>query len=142
MKPLAAPASVVTAGVSLLADALDQQGVQAVRVDWKPPVEGTAAAVATVMGDRRRKPANALALERMLAAEATLVDVRPASEALGLGPGEFLHAGPPVDWEHASGPMRGALIGAVLLEGLASGPEEAEQKLASGDGLRWEPCHH
>ena len=85
MKPLAAPESVVTAGVSLLADALDQQGVEAVRVDWKPPVEGTAAAVATVMGDRRRKPANALALERMLAAEATLVDVRPASEALGLG---------------------------------------------------------
>jgi len=142
MKPLAAPEAVVTAGVSLLADALDQQGVEAVRVDWKPPVDGTAAAVATVMGDRRRKAANTLALERMLAAEATLVDVRPASEALGLGPGELLHAGPPVDWERASGPMRGALIGAVLLEGLASGPEEAEQKLARGDGLRWEPCHH
>ncbi len=142
MKPLTAPESVVTAGASLLADALDEQGVETLRVDWRPPVEGTAPAVAAVMGDPRRRAANDLALERMLAAEAALVDVRPASDALGLERGEFLHAGPPVDWERASGPLRGALIGAVLLEGLATTPDEAERMLARGEGLRWEPCHH
>jgi len=142
MKPLTTPESVVTAGASLLADAVEQQGVEALRVDWRPPVEGAAASVATVMGDRRRKAANAAALERMLAAEAKLVDVRPASEALGLKPGEFLHAGPPVDWDRASGPMRGALVGAVLLEGLAATPEDAEHLLSRGDGVSWEPCHH
>ena len=94
------------------------------------------------MGDLRRRAANALALERMLAAEAALVDVRPAAEALGLERGQFLHAGPPVTWERASGPMRGALVGAVLLEGLADTPEAAERLLASGDGVTWEPCHH
>lgn len=141
MKPLATPGSVVTAGVGPLADAIEQQGVETVRVDWRPP-SADPGLVATVMGDPRRRDANTTALQRMLAAEAALVDVRPASEALGLVPGEFLHAGPPVDWERASGPMRGALIGAMLLEGLAETPEAAEQQLARGEGVRWEPCHH
>jgi hypothetical protein len=142
LKPLATPTSVVTAGATLLAEAVDQQGVPTHRVDWRPPEDDTAAAVAAVMGDRRRVDANRTALERMLTAEATLVDVRPASEALGLERGQFLHAGPPVDWERASGPLRGALIGAMLLEGLADTPEQAEAKLAAGDGVSWEPCHH
>jgi hypothetical protein len=86
-------------------------------------------------------PANARALTAMLAAEAHLVDVLPAAEALGLGPGEFLHAGPPVEWERASGPMRGALVGAMLFEGLAATPEDAERRLAAGDGVGWAPCH-
>jgi len=142
LRPLTTPTAVVTAGASLLADALDVQGVTTLRVDWAPPVDDTGAAVTAVMGDLRRRAGNALALERMLAAEAALVDVRPAAEALGLERGQFLHAGPPVTWERASGPMRGALVGAVLLEGLADTPEAAERLLASGDGVTWEPCHH
>jgi hypothetical protein len=38
--------------------------------------------------------------------------------------------------------MRGALIGAMLFEGLADTAEAAEAALATGDGLSWEPCHH
>ena len=132
----------VTAGAAMLADAVDQQGVPTVRVDWQPPADASAPALAVVMGDVRRTAANAQALQRMLAAEAVLVDVRPAGEALGLERGEFLHAGPPVDWARASGPLRGALIGAALFEGLAETPEQAERLLAAGDGVRWEPCHH
>jgi hypothetical protein len=70
-----------------------------------------------------------------------LVDLRPASEALGLRPGEFLHAGPPISWERASGPLRGALIGAMLLEGLVTGSEEAEAAWSAGH-VELEPCHH
>jgi hypothetical protein len=76
----------------------------------------------------------------MLAAGATLVDVRPASDVLGLGRGEFCHAGPPIGWDRASGPLRGALIGAALLEGLAGTPAEAEALLAGG-GVALGPCH-
>ena len=137
---LTTPPAVVTAGASLLADALTRQAVEVSAVQWQPP-SGDPASLATVMGDPRRVTANAEALSRMLAAEAHLVDVLPASEALRLGRGEFLHAGPPVDWERASGPMRGALIGAMLFEGLASSPEEATRLLAAGDGVTWEPCH-
>ena len=103
---------------------------------------GTERDLATVLFDDRRAVANAEALRRMTAAGADLVDVRPAREALGLERGTFLHAGPPIEFDRASGPLRGALIGAMLLEGLADNAEEAEAKLEKGDGITLEPCHH
>jgi hypothetical protein len=133
---------VATAGVGLFADALRAQAVEVTEAQWQPPMDGTAADLARVMADPRRADANALALQRMTEAGADLVDVRPASEALGLERGTFLHAGPPIEWERASGPLRGALIGAMLFEGLADTPEDAEARLASGDGITLEPCHH
>ena len=132
---------VVTAGVSLLADALRDQAVPVTETRWQPPMPGTETDLARVMGDPRRAAANALAFERMTTAEAVLVDVLPASEALGLERGTFLHAGPPLEWERATGPMRGALIGAVLFEGLADTAEDAERRLAAGE-FALEPCHH
>jgi len=131
---------VVTAGAAMFAEALDRQGVSTVEVDWRPPVSGTEDALATVLLDPRRVTANQEAVARMLSATAQLTDVRPASEVLDLQPGQFLHAGPPIEWERASGPLRGALIGATILEGLADGPEAAEQLLAGGS-VSWEPCH-
>ena len=118
-------------GAAMFADALDDQAVPVGRVDWRPPEPGTEAALARVMADPRRAEANRAAVGRLLSAGAELVDVRPASEALGLAKGSFLHAGPPIDWERASGPMRGALIGAMLLEGLATTAEDAETTLAA-----------
>ncbi|REE99618.1 uncharacterized protein DUF1116 [Thermomonospora umbrina] len=131
----------VTAGTSVLADALEQQAVTVERVDWRPPPAGAMEALDAVVGDPRHATANATAVGRMLAARPSLVDVGPAGELLGLRPGVFLHAGPPLEWARASGPMRGALVGAMLLEGLAATPEEAERALASG-AVTLEPCHH
>ncbi|TNY34476.1 DUF1116 domain-containing protein [Thermomonospora catenispora] len=132
---------VVAAGTPVLAEALQQQAVPVEQVDWRPPPEEAVEALNAVLGDPRHAAANATAVERMVAARPHLVDVRPASEALGLEKGTFLHAGPPLEWERASGPMRGALIGAMLLEGLASSPEEAERALESG-AATLDSCHH
>src|SRR4051794_35490350 len=41
----------------------------------------------------------------------------------------------------ASGPLRGAMIGACLYEGWAQDAAEAESLLRSG-AVHWEPCHH
>lgn len=148
MNPLLdGPSSVVTVGVDLFAEALRAQAVEVQEVEWRPPPTGTAADLARVLGDPRREEANRTALERVLASGAVLVDVRPAQEALDLHPGSFLHAGPPIGWERASGPLRGALVGAMLLEGLADDPEEAERLIAGGrtrDGwpIVLDPCHH
>jgi hypothetical protein len=139
---LSADVSVATAGVSLFADALRAQAVSVTETAWQPPMEGTAADLAVVLADPRREEANAEALRRLTAAGADLVDVRPAHEALGIEKGTFLHAGPPITWDRASGPLQGALIGAMLFEGLADTAEEAEAKLAKGDGITLEPCHH
>jgi len=138
---LGAEPVVAAAGADLLADALAAQAVQVERVDWRPPAAGTEVALARVMADPRRADANATALARVLAVSPQLVGVRPASEVLDLEPGTFLHAGPPIDWARASGPLRGALIGAMLFEGLADTPEQAESALESGDGITLVPCH-
>ncbi|WP_026875750.1 DUF1116 domain-containing protein [Jiangella gansuensis] len=138
---LGTPPRVVTAGVDLFAAALSAQAVPVTPVDWRPPMPGTAHDLARVLADPRRPEANARAVSRMLAATADLVDVRPAREVLGLQPGEFLHAGPPLTWDRASGPMRGALVGAMLFEGLAGSPDEAESLLARGSGIELAPCH-
>jgi hypothetical protein len=145
MSPLLSDAPrVVAVGAQMFSDALAGQAVPVQQVDWRPPLgdAGTERYLARVLADPRLEPANETAVGRMLAAGAELVDVRPASEALSLERGAFLHAGPPVGWERASGPMRGALIGAMLFEGLADTAEAAEAALATGDGLSWEPCHH
>ncbi|MBO2461920.1 DUF1116 domain-containing protein [Actinomadura violacea] len=132
---------VVAAGVDVLADALADQAVPVERVDWRPPPPGTEAALAAVLGDPGHADANAEAVQRMTTARPHLVDVRPASEVLGLDRGTFLHAGPPLEWDRASGPMRGALIGAMMLEGLAETPRGAERELERGAAVL-EPCHH
>jgi len=132
---------VIAAGIGLLADAVARQAGQVTNVDWAPPMPGTEADIGTVLADPRRAAANSLAVRRMLAVRAQLVDVVQAGPALGLGPGEFLHAGPPISWDRASGPLRGALMGAAVFEGLVSDPAAARDESALGI-VDLEPCHH
>ncbi|WP_353354947.1 DUF1116 domain-containing protein [Intrasporangium sp. DVR] len=139
---LTADLSVATAGVSLFAESVRAQAVPVSETAWQPPLAGTGRDLAVVLADSRRHEANRLAFERMVAAGADLVDVRPAHGALGLEKGTFLHAGPPITFDRASGPLKGALIGAMLFEGLADTPDEAEARLEKGDGIILEPCHH
>ena len=134
--------TVVTTGAGMFADAVAGQAVAVERVDWRPPMPGTEADLAAVATDPRRPAANKQAVEAMLGVTAHLVDVAPASEVLGLEPGQFLHAGPPIGWDRASGPLRGALMGGAALEGLVGDPEDAVALFESGASVSLEPCHH
>ena len=85
--------------------------------------------------------ANDEAVRRIIAAEPILVDVRPAGEVIaGLGPDTILHAGPPVAWNDMCGPMRGAVAGAIVLEGWAGDLDAATERAASG-GIAFHPNH-
>jgi hypothetical protein len=138
---LAPPSAVVTVGAPVFDEALAAQGVATVAVEWTPPPAGVAAAVATVAADPRLADANRTAVERMAAVRPRLVDVRQAAELVGIARRQLLHAGPPIGWEEASGPLRGAIVGACLYEGWAETPGEAE-KLAAAGGIELSPCHH
>ncbi|MEU8245157.1 DUF1116 domain-containing protein [Nonomuraea sp. NPDC048916] len=140
MTLLSGPPHVITVGAGLLQEALEDQAVATTPVEWRPPLPGTADALARVLADPRLPAANERAVARLTSARPQLVSVRRASEVLDLAGRMFLHAGPPIDWERASGPMRGALIGATLLEGYAHDERGARSLLESG-GVRLEPCH-
>lgn len=133
---------VATAGIDLLAEALAQQGVRVSPAEWRPPVEGTEPALQQLAAAGRMPDANRVALDRLLGVRPTLVDVGVAGDLIdGLDDRTFLHAGPPVDWTDAAGPLRGALIGAMLYEGLADDPDQAVS-LADGGAITLSPCHH
>jgi hypothetical protein len=138
---LSGPPVVVAAGVDVFSDALRAQGAEVHDVDWRPPGFGSAADIADLALDPRRASANRVAVERILAAGSVLVDVRPAREVIGLRDRMLLHSGPPLTWETASGPMRGALIAACLFEEWATDVEDAERILAAGE-IAFDPCHH
>ncbi|TME37037.1 MAG: DUF1116 domain-containing protein [Chloroflexi bacterium] len=134
----------LSVGAPLFADTLAAQGVAVERVDWRPPAEGDPelAGLLARLWDPAVDAANEVALQRVLQAQQVLVDVRPAGEVvLGMQRDMVLHAGPPIDWDHMSAPVRAAAVGALLHEGLAADERSAEQMAARGD-VRFEPCHH
>ncbi len=86
--------------------------------------------------------ANRDAVDRMIEARPRLVGLDAAIQAIpGMRENLLLHAGPPITWQNASGPLRGAVIGALLLEGLASDARQAEEIMLRGE-VDLEPCHH
>jgi len=86
--------------------------------------------------------ANADAIERMMEARPVLVGLGTAVDVVpGMRDNLLLHAGPPITWDRASGPMRGAITGALIFEGLAKDMAQAQALVESGQ-IELEPCHH
>lgn len=86
--------------------------------------------------------ANIEATNRMMEAHPILVGVGKALDVVpGMRENLLLHAGPPVTWERMAGPMRGAVLGALIFEGLAKDEKEAEALVKAGK-IDFEPCHH
>jgi hypothetical protein len=140
--------AVIGVGLTGFVDELRAAGVPALAVDWRPPGSGDPAVLkaldALLQAPRRERvaAANREALSRMLAADPVLVDVQPAGEAIPeLGEHMILHAGPPVAWQEMCGPMRGAVAGAIVLEGWARDLEAAGALAASGE-IAFHPNHH
>ena len=86
--------------------------------------------------------ANTEATERMMEARPVLVGLGKARDVIpDMRDNLLLHAGPPITWERASGPMQGAITGALIFEGKATNEAEAQALVESGE-IELEPCHH
>ncbi|MEI6509458.1 MAG: DUF1116 domain-containing protein [bacterium] len=134
------PLEVINIGLETFARNLQQEGVPVIQVDWRPPVAG-AEGVGEAPLRIDREGANREAVDRLLRGQPLLTGVSTAGEVIpGMRKDLFLHAGPPISWERMCGPMRGAVIGGILFEGLAANEEEAEHLAASG-AIAFEPCH-
>jgi hypothetical protein len=138
-------------GVSEFALSPRAHGASVLELDWRPPAGGDrdlGLLLARLEDDgddpigARVAAANAQAVERILAARPMLVGMGVAAETLpNLGARQLLHAGPPIAWTRMCGPMRGAVIGAILYEGWADTPESAK-RLADDGAIAFAPCHH
>jgi hypothetical protein len=139
--------SVVNLGLESFARNLSGAGVPVVQVDWKPPAGGDSKVLAALDAIAQSSKvdidkANEEAVSRVLAAKPTVVGIGVARDVVpGMRKNLILHAGPPVTWETMCGPMRGAVMGGLLYEGLAKDAGEAARLAASGE-IDFEPCHH
>jgi hypothetical protein len=86
--------------------------------------------------------ANQTAVDNLMNARPILKSVATARDVIpDMKDNLFLHAGPPIEWERMSGPLRGAFIGAMLFEGIAKSEAEATSMAERGE-VEFEPCHH
>ena len=139
------PLKVLNIGIRSFGDSIAKANAPVLNVEWRPPAAGqigAGRALARLIRDSRVEHANETAFSAFLNAQPVLEEVRPARELIADLAGRLiLHAGPPLAWERMCGPMQGAIIGAILLEGWANNPEEATSLAASGK-VAFAPCHH
>ena len=135
------PVSVINIGLVGFAESLRQQGVPVINVDWRPPPEGIPRLTHTISGISIDE-ANLEAVRRIMAGRPVIVGLDLAKYVIpGMTERTVLHAGPPIGWERMCGPTRGAVMGALVYEGLAASPEDAATLAASGE-IAFDPCHH
>ena len=140
------PLRPINLGLESFYDSMASQGAEPVAVDWRPPLEGYAELTHTRAGIDI-DAANAEAVRRICAGRPMLVgmgiarDVIPGFAPSGKARLLITHSGPPITWARMCGPTRGAIMGALIYEGLAETPEDAAALAASGE-IEFAPCHH
>ena len=133
--------TVVNVGLESMQESVAMQDVRAIQVDWKPPKEGVKRLRVTKSGVLIDE-ANEKVVDIIKKGLPFLVDMGIARDVIpGMHDKMILHAGPPVTWEKMCGPQRGAVMGALIYEGLAKDEKEAEALASSGE-IEFDPCHH
>jgi len=136
--------AVINIGAETFKAELEAQGATVLQLDWKPPAGGNGkliAALEQLSNQEKIEAANAKALAIIISARPVLIDIDTAINVIpGMTKHTILHAGPPVEWPVMAGPMKGAVIGALLYEGLAQNEEEAAKLAASGQ-ITFASCH-
>lgn len=135
--------SVANIGLETFYEALEDQNVSTIHVDWRPRAGGNPHLIKLLakLDDPRIDAANQKAFDTMNRGEPVLTDVKFAHEVLpGMTKNTIGHAGPPLAWADMCGPLQGAILGAIVYENLASTLEEAEE-LVHANVVNFVPNH-
>lgn len=136
--------SVINVGAETFKCDLEAQQTAVVQLDWRLPAGGNKRlldALDRLAGPADIEEANAKAVDIIRSARPVLVDIAAALEAIpGMSKHTILHSGPPIVWNKMAGPMKGAVIGALIYEGLAADEQQATELAASGK-ITFAPCH-
>lgn len=136
------PLQVINTGLASFRDNIESSGAEVIQVSWKPSVD-VKKEDAGIMEVNKAKidEANKKVLEIILTGKPVLTGMSTAIEVIpGMKKDLILHSGPPITWDRMCGPTRGAIIGALIYEGLAGTVEESEKLAASGK-ISYAPCH-
>lgn len=137
----------INVGIEFFKDDILKQNASATHLEWTPPGGGKPELIAAL--DKLEDPsiaekieeANKLAVERITNSQPVLIGFDQAINCVpGMTKTTILHAGPPITFDKMSGPMKGAVTGALVFEGLAKNIEEAYEVAASGE-ITFAPCH-
>jgi hypothetical protein len=135
---------VVNLGNAGFATELQSVGVETANLDWEPPCRGQFDLISALEKLSHRPDideANQEAFDRYASSIPILVDIARAGDVIpGMTRDIILHSGPPITWDRMSGPMRGAIIGALIYEGRATTQKEAIELVDSG-AITFSPCH-
>lgn len=137
---------VINVGSPSFVQDYEKQGVSHIHLDWAPPASGNLLDL-SLLSDLRPfmdkiHKANHEAVSRIKAAEGRLIAVKKAFDVIpNMNKNTILHAGPPIEFKKMAGPMKGAIIGALIYEGLAKNEKEA-LKLAESGAIEFDSAHH
>ena len=135
------PLTVVNVGLGSMAQAVQAQGVPVIDLDWQPPAEGVPRLFTTRNGVEI-DTANTDVCQRIKQGRPVLVGMGIARDVIpGMHARMILHAGPPITWERMCGPQRGAVMGALIYEGVAKDEAQAAS-IAASQEIEYAPCHH
>jgi hypothetical protein len=85
--------------------------------------------------------ANKIATEKILKSRPLLLDIKPAIDVLpNMKKNSIFHAGPPIEWKRMCGPMKGAIVGTMIYEGLAENWTQAVKMIEYGE-IEFSPNH-
>lgn len=133
---------VINIGLEAFADDLHAQNVEVRHLKWHPPADIDAASRKKISSAKAIiEEANQKALSIIQGGKPVLLDMGVARDLIpAMHEDLILHAGPPITWDKMCGPMRGAIMGALIYEGRAKDASSAEALAASGK-IKYAPCH-
>jgi len=137
--------NVINVGLKRFAADIRSQERKVTSVDWKPVAGGRKDVIEALdkveLIRDKIDAANREVIARIKASKPMLVDIDLAINCIPkMKFNTILHAGPPIEWKNMCGPMRGAIIGAVLFENLAKDEKEVVKLIESGK-IEFAPCH-
>jgi hypothetical protein len=133
---------VINIGLSSFAENLKHSGVPTIQTDWKPPVNVDPKYFNIIESKSEEiVNANRKATDIILKGMPVLTGLDIALNVIpGMKKNLILHSGPPITYNRMCGPTKGAIMGALIYEGIAKDITEAE-KIASSGKIEYAPCH-
>jgi hypothetical protein len=133
--------AIINLGLASMSQSVRDQGIKVIDIDWQP-LKGDIPRLHRTKSGVSIDDANMEVVGRISRSQPVLVGMGVALDVIpGMHKRMILHAGPPIEWERMCGPTRGAIMGALIYEGMAENDIEAGKLAASGE-IEFSPCHH